>query len=523
MDYPCNVCLKKVRSNAIFCNVCKTWIHRKCANLTVVELDHYSHIENEWFCVKCTSDMFPFSQTNDDELNYLTLGIDGNLGDLFDNCSSLNFKPFTFTDNKEYFLTDKADPDDNFYKHVSPNSLYYTDEQFKHKFALTSEGAANFSIIHFNCRSLASNFNKLKDSIKALGLQFDVIAISETWLSDNDSDNFNIDGYITFTCSRIYKKGGGVALYINNSLQHKYLPNKSKCIDNCAEAVSVEITLKNGKKVIVCCIYRAPNTELDQLSEFINNVCRNIRNKTVYMCGDFNVDLLQYDKHNATNNFIDQLYSLGLHPLITRPTRITSHSKTLIDNIFTTNLSSIIQCGLIINDMSDHLPIFQITECTHFKCSKVVSNRRRIVNDQKLNVLMNKLKETNWNKILCSEDVNEMYNTFTDNLTKIYNTVCPIVNQKTINKQTDKPWMTSSLKQACKKKNLLYRQFLKRRSTASEEKYKRYKNKLTGILRYCEKQHYTELLEKNKGNIKETWKIINSLINKNTKGTTYPT
>ena len=50
------------------------------------------------------------------------------------------------------------------------------------------------------------------------------------------------------------------------------------------------------------------------------------------MCGDFNVDLLQYDKHRDTNNFIDQLYSLGLHPLITRPTRITSHSNTLIDD-----------------------------------------------------------------------------------------------------------------------------------------------------------------------------------------------
>ena len=72
-------------------------------------------------------------------------------------------------------------------------------------------------------------------------------------------------------------------------------------------------------------------------------------------------------------------------------------------------------------------------------------------------------------------------------------------------------------------KNLLYRQFLKRRSTASEEKYKIYKNKLTGILRHCEKQHYTELFEKNKGNIKEKWKIINGLINKKTKGTTYPT
>ena len=60
--------------------MCKTWNHWKYANLTVVELYHYSHIEDEWFCVKCTSDMFPFSQTNDDELNYLTLGIDDNLG-----------------------------------------------------------------------------------------------------------------------------------------------------------------------------------------------------------------------------------------------------------------------------------------------------------------------------------------------------------------------------------------------------------------------------------------------------------
>ena len=227
-----------------------------------------------------------------------------------------------------------------------------------------------------------------------------------------------------------------------------------------------------------------------------------IRNKTVYMCGDFNVDLLQYDKHNAINNFINQLYSLGLHPLITRPTRITSHSNTLIDNIFTTSLSNI-QSGLIINDISDHLPIFQITEYIHNKCSNVTYNNRRIVNQHNINVLMNELNETNWNKILNSEDVNVMYNTFTEKLTKIYNTTCPIVKQKIVNKRPDKPWMTNSLKQACKKKNLLYRQFLKKRSITSEDKLKKYKNKLTSILRYCEKQHYTELLEKTRETLKK--------------------
>ena len=169
-----------------------------------------------------------------------------NLAEIYDNCTSLNFKPFRFTDNKEYFLTDKADPDDNLYKHLSMNSLFYTEEQFKHNFVVSTEGLTNFSIIHFNCRSLASNFSKLKNSIKALGLQFDVIALSETWLSNDDSDNFNINGYTTFPCSRVNKKGGGVALYITDSLQHKYLLDKSKCIDNCAEVVSVKITLKNG-------------------------------------------------------------------------------------------------------------------------------------------------------------------------------------------------------------------------------------------------------------------------------------
>ena len=125
-----------------------------------------------------------------------------------------------------------------FYKHMSTNSLYYTEEQFKHKFAGSKEESTNFSIIHLNCRSLPSDYNKLKDCINALDFQFDVIALSETWLIDNDTDIFNIDGYKMFTCSRINKSGGGVALYINDSLQHKYLP-ETLVIKRCIYAVTL--------------------------------------------------------------------------------------------------------------------------------------------------------------------------------------------------------------------------------------------------------------------------------------------
>ena len=82
-----------------------------------------------------------------------------------------------------------------------------------------------------------------------------------------------------------------------------------------------------------------------------------------------------------------------------------------------------------------------------------------------------------------------MYNTFSVKLKNIYNTTCPVTvsKQKLGRKMPDKPWLSNSLKLACKKNNLLYRQFLKKISTASEERYKNYKNKLTCILRYCEK------------------------------------
>jgi hypothetical protein len=45
-------------------------------------------------------------------------------------------------------------------------------------------------------------------------------------------------------------------------------------------------------------------------------------------------------------------------PLISRPTRVTAHSATLIDNIFTNCFSHYNLSGNILNDLSDHFPIF---------------------------------------------------------------------------------------------------------------------------------------------------------------------
>ena len=107
-------------------------------------------------------------------------------------------------------------------------------------------------------------------------------------------------------------------------------------------------------------------------------------------------------------------------------------------------------------------------------------------------------------------------------MTKLYNLHCPVkkAHAKGIYK---KPWITNGLKNACRKKNCLYSSFLQERTHTSEYRYKTYKNKLTSILRLAEKAYYSKMLLEKRGNIKETWAILNTVLGKQRKSVNYPT
>ena len=76
--------------------------------------------------------------------------------------------------------------------------------------------------------------------------------------------------------------------------------------------------------------------------------------------GDFNLNLMNHQSSPKTGEYSDSIYSNMFHPLISRPTRITSYTATVIDNIFTNNIDNFMTSGLLFNDLSDHLPIFVI-------------------------------------------------------------------------------------------------------------------------------------------------------------------
>ena len=63
-------------------------------------------------------------------------------------------------------------------------------------------------------------------------------------------------------------------------------------------------------------------------------------------------------------------------------------------------------------------------------------------------------------------------------------------------------------------KNRLYKPFLHSSNPGTKSTCKIYKNKLIHSLRIAKRLYYDKKLTNNKSNIKETWKILNSIINK---------
>ena len=130
-------------------------------------------------------------------------------------------------------------------------------------------------------------------------------------------------------------------------------------IENVFECLTVKLPLKT--QTIVSCLYRKPSSKIADFIECIEGMFSCIKG-SIYICGDFNIDLLNYDVNNSTKNFVDQMFSMSLFPLINQPTRITNQCHSIIDNIYTNSTNEDIISGVIIADINDHFPIFSILQ-----------------------------------------------------------------------------------------------------------------------------------------------------------------
>ena len=165
------------------------------------------------------------------------------------------------------------------------------------------------------------------------------------------------------------------------------------------------------------------------LNEFNENYLNELlhklssENKSVVFLGDFNVDLMKYDNHHSTNEFLNSLSSHLFLPHITQPTRIRDSSKTLIDNIFSNTLIENTISGNLTATISDHLPQFIILPNIF---SNPPSNKSNIYERDWSNFVQENFIldyfSVDWNSLINNDkDVNLSFNIFLKRINAIFN------------------------------------------------------------------------------------------------------
>ena len=190
----------------------------------------------------------------------------------------------------------------------------------------------NLSLLHLNIASLALHFDELHTLLATSNNKFDIIGITETGFKKNQApmQNFQIKGYSHTDCTTESNKGG-VRLYISEKFDYKIRTDLKLYKSKELESVFIEIINKNGKNYIISCIYKHPKLPIDEFNySYLKPTLEKLttENKNIFILGDFNINLMNFDSNSDCENFLELTSSNSLIPLILKPTRITAQSKT---------------------------------------------------------------------------------------------------------------------------------------------------------------------------------------------------
>ena len=145
---------------------------------------------------------------------------------------------------------------------------------------------------------------------------------------------------------------------------------------------------------------------------------------------------------------------MQLFPTITRPSRITQTSATLIDNIFINEkFQRDYDSALQVTDTSDHLPIMCLLKQTKITDKTPITFESRSLTAEKLNIIKNKLHLEDWYGLLNKTDIDKNFNLLNDKISDTLDEVDPVRTIAILaRRRFIEPWMSKSLKSSSRKR-----------------------------------------------------------------------
>jgi len=298
--------------------------------------------------------------------------------------------------------------------HVHPGPLNTRDIPELSKL-LNNKGIKTF---HQNVRGLFKNIDKLK----ALVCDFSNmdITLSETHINtdcfNNNTELYSIPGFTFIHKNRHKGTHGGVGMYISDKIKWR---RRLDLESDVLEGLWIEIFQKNSKSFIIGTMCRPPHSSKYLPTDFATNFNKTLNtvvneSREVTLLGDLNINYLKKNDNKEIKEIIELQ---GFVQIVTKATRITETSETLIDVILTTNVSCIKAHDVIPTSIGDHDMVGYVRKINHTKFNPRTIRCRNYTRYNHYD-MASEIKNLNWDELYHTNNVESVC--YTLGCTKVY-------------------------------------------------------------------------------------------------------
>ena len=269
------------------------------------------------------------------------------------------------------------------------------------------------SVYMHNIRSI--NNDKFTE-LKSLAVNYDLIMLTESWLTEAKEHLYTIDGYTSHTSNRAKRTGGGVAIYVSDRYPaHKLYDYKGRYISS----YWLLLQQPNQPPIIFANVYHPPGLSKSQKDTTVNHIVSTSSkclskhpSAKLFICGDFN-DL---DTAMLTTLFpVQQIVDFN------------TRGDSKLDLVFT-NIYEYIDMGCVCRPpilTNDHCAI-EIPSTSRSSPSKYITVQKRTVTPTAKVAISQELSSHNWSSFYEEKSIDAKVEILQNSLSRLFDKHCPV-------------------------------------------------------------------------------------------------
>ena len=356
-------------------------------------------------------------------------------------------------------------------------------------------------VVSLNAQHVLPKFDEVKIILNESNV--DIFGLCETFLDDKTSNNnLSISGYNMERKDRKIKKGGGILVYLKDSLTYS---RRYDMENDDIETIWLQLNFPYTKPILINFVYRPPNSISGWIDIYEKQMlmadCSNLQWCAM---GDFNIEFHPPETFNITK-WMQVIRDLGLTQMIKLPTRVTKRTSTIIDHVYTNDENLINEVLVPEIGISDHYPIAVTIGGKTQKINKsfnIITYRSfKHFNNENF---LNDINSLNFDSIETINDPNTSLQVLYNLLNNLLSKHLPM-KTKRVKRLRQPDWYSDEIKHARTKRDQLKR-------SKKWDQYKIWRNKCSSLIRKSKKSFFNKAVEEKKDS-KQIWQNLKTISN----------